>query len=195
MKERPILFSAPMIRALLAGAKTQTRRISKPQSEVFNGRAGGEWCGWPLTETGAKMPCPYGQPGDRLRVCETWATSHRWDSVKPSKLPTDGSAAIYYRASDDTPANTSRDGGVIQNWRPSIFLPTWASRITLEIESVRVERLQDISVEDALSEGITHHTMNCPKVEYQWLWESINGHGSWELNPWVWIVSFKRITS
>lgn len=206
MKERPILFSGEMVRAILEGRKTQTRRIVKPQpSDTFlpqigeyqrtlTDRKDGEQFPDPVVRFGASdenenYPCPYGQPGDRLWVRETFAFNGE---------------RFIYRADqyDDTmPSLAIQAGG---KWKPSIFCTRAASRITLEIVSVRVERLQDISCEDALAEGIDHY---CPGVtaalrgesesdpvqEYRELWESINGHSSWEQNPWVWVIEFQRI--
>ena len=193
MKERPILFSAPMVRALLDGSKTQTRRVVKPTPEwigqsgvlSYRGRVG--------------LPhalCPYGQPGDRLWVRETWARD-------------DEDGGLCYRAdigkvgdADDWERNRL-DGVPRFRWRPSMHMPRAASRISLEITEVRVERLQDISEDDALAEGcsstaIVHedgedYTGHYASEEYQDLWESINGPGSWDTNPWVWAVSFKRL--
>lgn len=186
MKERPMLFSAPMVLALQARTKTQTRRILKidgsSPSGAFWDHGGyepveiryGEWAfrskdAKSLMTAAPRSPifkCPYGTKGSKLWVKETWATSHRWDGIKPSELPIGGDGvgcAIYYRECDDTPQNTSRDGGIIQRWRPSIFMPRWASRITLEIEQVRVERLNDISEEDALAEGIGSWEQGYPR--------------------------------
>ena len=206
MKERPILFSAPMVRALLAGTKTQTRR-------VFKAKNGGVW---PNKNDLPGMQqimrsCPYGQPGDRLWVrenfdflpaggpdepqaCEIvyWVTGSR----EPRECPHDYNPMIYGR----------------EKIRPSIHMPRWASRITLEITSVRVERLQDISEKDCWAEGIEEvmhdfddasqcdmaKRLGCciedAKPLYAQLWEHINGQGSWDANPWVWVIEFKRIT-
>ncbi len=202
MTERPIIFSAPMVRALLAGTKTQTRRIIKDQtigyrfSEMRPDGAYLEWTGTPCCGTGvwdvpeysgiAKVP--YGQPGDRLWVRETFGHFERNDTLKPGDT-------IYYRA----------DGQCleIEPWRPSIHMPRWASRITLEVTGVRVERLQDISEADAQAEGCALECMTPTGDDsgsaihgpggYMALWESINGPGSWDANPWVWVVEFKRL--
>jgi hypothetical protein len=176
MRERPILFSAPMVRALLAGTKTQTRRIVKG--------------GIPFDDDFEIVASPYGDPGDRLWVRE----SHWWFKDEP-----DNSCGYYppkltredveYRADGD-------DGRKV--WRPSIHMPRWASRITLEVTGVRVERLQDISEADARAEGVEPNAFertadNYGSVLYRRLWESINGPGSWDANPWVWVVEFRRI--
>lgn len=227
MGERPILCSAPMVRALLAGRKTQTRRVVKPGMYIWEGQSEddcehiyqhdprfGEKC--------AKLvPCPYGAPGDRLWVRETWRTEELADGTDGVRFP-DGA----FCACENTPevgdawgsqhsAKSARRGTV---WRPSIHMPRWASRITLEVTGVRVERLQDISEEDAraegaqvvpfypddgfpLSDGWTHVgddgkcvLYTSARDSFRSLWESINGADSWAENPWVWVVSFKRVT-
>ena len=187
MKERPILFSAPMVRALLAGTKTQTRRIVKARDlewmDVHQG----------LREPDNAERCPHGQPGgDRLYVRETWAAPHAYDHLPPRLIPKD--ARVHYAATEDR-------GGLL--WRPSIHMPRWASRIILEVTSVRVELLQDISEADALADGISDtgalildsagNEQGGPIAEYAVLWDQINGDGSWESNPWVWVVEFKAI--
>jgi hypothetical protein len=194
MKERPILFSAPMIRAILEGRKTMTRRVVK---RVTEGSPYPEiWVPLPGTTNKHTPPCPYGQPGDRLWVRETWA----WDVQAQASL-----------RDEDGPFAYAADPFAVQRrlcprWRPSIHMPRWASRITLEITGVRVERLQDISEQDAMAEGIRpfgdgwgHHVhdglhyMHRAADSFASLWESINGAGSWDTNPWVWVVEFKRI--
>lgn len=169
MKERPILFSAPMVRAILEGRKTQTRRIAK-EFDPTPGKMDGI-----LSRHPHQQGCRYGKPGDRLWVRETWG----WDDEDPSAVNP------RYRAT-----HSSAD-----RWIPSIHMPRWASRITLKVESVRLERLQDISQKDAYSEGVTINDPDgCdPVMSFAELWESINGPGSWEANPWVWVVQFKRI--
>ena len=204
MKYRPILFSGAMVRALLADTKTQTRRILKPQP--FNGRPDDE-VHKQMIENGAlgqdesltdllngaidhgfipEAKCPYGQPGDRLWVRETFAhhvqaIGSKHDEDGPFVYAADGEFAKQYRLGN--------------KWKPSIFMPRWASRITLEITNIRVERLQDISEEDARAEGCwALGDCECTaKRQYQELWESINGKGSWDANPWVWVVEFRRI--
>jgi hypothetical protein len=195
MKERPILFSAPMVRALLDGRKTQTRRIAKPGTVVpIPPGLIGE----------VVLPCPYGQPGDRLWVRETHAFI--WPEDYPPERLQDHE--IQYRADTDGKCfagewpEEERDNEERPKWKPSIFMPRWASRILLEITDVRVERLQDISEEDARAEGveISDEWTGCADdlsgshvKSYQFLWESINGTGSWDANPFVWVISFRGI--
>lgn len=213
MKERPILFSAPMVRAILEGRKTQTRRVVKPQPVVIGSKA--EWAGprpkakrnsgafahW--ARTGEKpsldyiaWSCKYGQPGDRLWVRETWADLRGMGFGNDPR--TDKPFIVSYRADVKPGSDGDRariDYGV--KWKPSIHMPRWASRITLEITGIRVERLQDISNSDALDEGtpdIRTIKNNWDMVRcYQELWEKINGAGSWDVNPWVWVIEFKNI--
>lgn len=213
MKERPIIFSAPMIRAILDGSKTQTRRIApvdafditthdegsvtwtlkfaKPTRRntgghaVLSSHSGGKFTPEQAASIVASQFCPYGAPGDRLWVREAWQ-SHTG--------PLGESLVYAYRATDD-----HRLGP----WRPSIHMPREASRIDLAITGVRLERLQDISEADALAEGVNvhpdHHgkprdSIYSPVQAYRDLWDKINGAGSWAENPWVWVVEFKRVT-
>lgn len=257
-KERPILFNAQMILALLNGSKTQARRAVNPQPYVdkhgnycWNDRNFGQDSSGPRTqaiasqlpssETG-RVICPQGKPGDRLWVRETWRIG-AWDENK-------GALAIDYMASPpgETPwitvpedlenyygesvfekywmqstddcieSDLSTDADGKYHWepgqspcrvRPSTHMPRWASRITLEITGVRMERLHEISEADAMAEGCTENhngyfwggphavsglkQMVTAKKAYCDLWESINGPGSWDVNPWVWVVEFKRV--
>lgn len=147
MKERPILFSAPMVRAILDGRKTQTRRICKaqPPADALWGSNGAEWMWLEDRDDVADrvIRCPYGVVGDRLWVRETWAPDPRAPMV-------DGVAV--YRATDAV--TLSAHGARVERWYPSIHMPRWASRIALEVTGVRVERLNDISEADALAEGV-----------------------------------------
>lgn len=221
MKERPILFSAPMVRALLDGSKTQTRRAYKVRYHPDIG------CEMDASEL-AREPqhvidrcCPYGRPGDQLRVRETFFAYGRWETRFSEKKKRDEwhfvdmtaeCDRVYQFAADnpDLPLAAGR-GGALPGWykRPAIFMPRAASRILLEIISVRVERLNDCSEPDARAEGITDggcvccgaaEPCGCPNPSpdardaYVSLWESINGAGSWGANPWVWAVTFKRVT-
>jgi hypothetical protein len=129
--------------------------------------------------------CPYGVPGDRLWVRETWAAPHSCDHLPPRHC--DFPARFHYAASEER-------GGLL--WRPSIHMPRWVSRITLEVTGVRVERLQAISRGDAMDEGCPFPNMAQGPDPRQWyadLWDSLNGAGGWDLNPFVWCVSFRRV--
>lgn len=197
MKKRPILMSAPMVRALLDGSKTQTRRALRMPHGLWETSSSGDLVPIPAS-------CPYGKPGDRLWVREAHAivprTAYRCsEGVEQVLRPDDDHDAAIYREG----WTRSRSGF---SWRPSIHMPRWASRITLEITGVRVERLQDISEADAMAEGICKYDngtfgLDDPGacmgtsaiIAYMRLWEHINGPGSWEANPWVWVVSFRRI--
>ena len=199
MTERPILFSAPMVRALLAGTKTQTRRVVKPRKDPDFGcqMAPGEIAG----DENLERLSPYGKPGDRLWVRETWMpdppiddswASTQWAGCRDGKI-----AGVPERFRHPRFCNYAADwlhGPV--SWTPSIHMPRWASRILLEITSVRVERLQDITRGDAMAEGCPFPNManaTSPRDWYAALWEEINGGGSWDANPWVWVLEFKKI--
>jgi len=197
MTERPILFSGEMVRAILDGRKTQTRRVVKlPHNNplgaweptVVGGKgvcydkamtrpAPEEAAIW-HTRTGDCLGCPYGQPGDRLWVRETFVGA--------------GNLGVLYAA--DCPRGT--ESGVEGGWRPSIFMPRWASRLTLEITEVRVQRVQEISRGDAMEEGCPFANMADgpdPRDWFRDLWDSLNakrGHG-WDTNPWVWAITFR----
>lgn len=256
MAERPILFSAPMVQAILEGRKTQTRRIVKPMpglqsawlsQETLNsvphgGMSGGGWqmhhpragthhmgvdvehnspFGW--------IRCPYGVPGDRLWVRETWGSADQFYQSHENETP----SVVAYRADlaaiqwDAEPPRKIPKYDLEQwnwdtiRWRPSIHMPRWASRLTLEVVSVRVERLRDIGEDDARAEGLEGITKDGgltikygipdrdgfpgtddlgwpwrdwdadPRKACRTLWEHINGAGSWDANPWVWVVEFK----
>jgi hypothetical protein len=199
MKERPILMSAPMVRALLEGRKTQTRRVLKPHPEWVKD-------GVMFWKNKAAMihmhACPYGQLGDRLWVRETgWERPER--TPKMMREGADTWEAYYY----DADGWSAQDHADFKAWgfkrRPSIHMPRWASRILLELTDIRVERLQDISEEDAKAEGVSFGNItdqatgeiDCDAIEaYETLWESINGPGSWDKNPWVWVISFKKVS-
>lgn len=204
MRERPILFSSPMVRALLAGTKTQTRRVMKLQPDATWARDedtglhyalkmpasanGLPW--WNIGGIGGGKECPYGQPGDRLWVRETW----NYDP--PDEVFGKNPDRVIFRADYQHPDTLNADE--YPTWKPSIFMPRWASRILLEITGVRVKRLQDISIGDCCAEGAPiadnePHQTHAVHTWYQKLWESINGHGSWAANPWVWVVEFKVV--
>lgn len=245
MKERPILFSAPMVNAILNGTKIVTRRTNGLDRVNLNpeARTSAHYVNdgyWDLTMHDGTwhglIKCPYGQVGDQLWVRETW---------KPGAWRSDARVAIDYAASPEitnTPwihpleradyfvvrdffermdaeiesSGLSPDengfyhwepGKSPMKWRPSIHMPRWASRIQLEITNIRVERLQDISRKDAIAEGAPPSHPSIDKVSrefgyedfsrswYAQLWETINGAGSWDANPWVWVIEFKVINS
>ncbi len=203
MKERPILFSAPMVRAILAGAKTQTRRIVKPQPKWVYAD-----CVPVKTEDAdpkGEIRCPFGQPGDRLWVRETWAVSGLAFGMKPSRAAKIAAPSAWRYAADDTT-------GWSHGWKPSIHMPRAASRITLEITEVRGQRVQEISEDDARSEGVQRDAEHGSGwIDYRgWrgveacsfavdsfrsLWESIHGPGSWDRNDWAWALTFRRVES
>lgn len=215
MKFRPILFSAPMVRALLNGSKTQTRRVVKPRPDRYMGKRcmlqphelAGE------VNQGEYSNCPYGQPGDRLWVRETWCGEIDGHTSQLIYNEDGNTYKCLYRADGqhvvlddgDGFTKTNKDGSEASPWKPSIHMPRWASRITLEITGVRVERLHAISEADAIAEGIDADVSSAtlssigtrdvagPVAEYSVLWEQINGPGSWDLNPWVWVIEFKRV--
>lgn len=178
-KERPILFSGPMVRAILDGRKTQTRRIVKPQPKGTPelGGFGRLWF-----DGRDDMNCPHGLPGDRMWVRETFAIVNK-DC---------GPVAVYCADGEFQPDYIGH------RWSPSIHMPRWASRISLEVISVRVERLCGITEADAKAEGAEPSIVGADldhlkyRAGFQTLWESINGDGSWALNPWVWVLEFKR---
>ncbi|MDD5397412.1 MAG: hypothetical protein PHW24_05170 [Candidatus Moranbacteria bacterium] len=178
MKEHPILFSGEMVWAILEGRKTQTRRVIKPQPNKLKTEQGLLFAQYPNDEYWYGLKCNYGYAGDHLWVRESWRPLD--DDISVSKLgPGD---TIYYRADY---VGEALDG----KWRPSIHMPRWASRITLEIVNVRVERVQDISEEDAEAEGTKSID------SFHILWDIIN-HArdyGWETNPWVWKICFKRL--
>jgi hypothetical protein len=202
MKERPILFTTGNIQAILEDRKTQTRRIIKPQpildydsGYVFWGNRAFDIHGLPIS---VELPLlsPY-QPGMVLWVRETFAkTGDNWHDDWP------GHGDYYYKADDpwnevEWPIKYPKMKRWY-TWRPSIFMPKEACRIRLQVEEVNVERLRDISDEDCKAEGltapmITDHSQGGWYVAYKALWESINGKGSWNKNPWVWVIKFKRI--
>ncbi len=218
MTDRPILFSAPMIRALLAGAKTQTRRALKVQpigtpysaqaSLTKSGSRPVFYAGWDerAADGSTCCFCPYGVPGDRLWVRETWQGPLLQDFEidadadwhQPSHIHQYQNPVHCAYAADGGPAPEfiDMDDNLQQRWRPSIYMPRWASRLLLEVTEVRVERLQDISRGDAMAEGCPFPNMakgDDPRQWYAELWEQINGPGSWDENPWVWVLSFQRI--
>lgn len=195
VKERPILFSGEMVRAILDGRKTQTRRIVKKKKDWAFGceLAPSELAG--EINAGKFSNSIYGEPGERLWVRETFT----YDVVERPPYDQAGNPTeeqvVIYKASDRDPG--CYDG----KWKPSIFMPRDACRLTLEILNVKIERLRDISAEDCLKEGILPHgamsvyqsNNEARQARFKNLWESINGADSWEKNPWVWVIEFKRV--
>lgn len=207
MKSRPILFNTPMVRALLDGTKTQTRRAMKPQMVygnvcgLFNswylpkGKDGGTL--WPNAKEQILATCPYGQVGDQLWVRESF-------DFLPAGGPDQPQACqiVYWATGTTEPRDAPIDYNPMiyahEKVRPSIHMPRFASRITLEITSVRVERLQDITRGDCMAEGCPFPNIakeTDPKGWYSDLWTSINGADSWGKNPWVWVIEFKKVTA
>lgn len=250
IKERPILFSAPMVRALLDGSKIKTRRtngfewtnLSMPGmwDKVETGIYRSEFGAWfRFDDQGINrdvfIKCPYGKVGDRLWVRESFSVTAFYASQDNSteagsdeesaacrvKYHADGAESYVDELSCNNDFGVDEEEQALRASKnkssPSIHMPRWASRINLEITGVRVERLNDISDVDAINEGIIseHHVWRepeyplpdiayrpsakseyrytCPKQAFQDLWESINGAGSWQENPYVWVIEFKRI--
>lgn len=222
MNSLPLLYTGAMVRATLADIKTMTRRVVK--GKAF------DWLeAYELTPEFVALPgnamCPNGQPGDQLWVRETFFAWGRWEtrfSVKKGRdewhfvdMTLESGRQYHYAVADQTLIIGAKGrGGVAPMWwtRPAIFMPRAASRITLEITEVRVERLQDISDADAVAEGADclkwsgiegtaadlidwplKEVTNPYRNGFAVLWESINGDGSWAANPWVWVVSFRRL--
>ncbi|WP_339492447.1 hypothetical protein [Pseudomonas rhizophila] len=224
IKERPILFSAPMVRAILEDRKTVTRRVIKPQPTWD-----GKWFQWdghaPNSKDGAvggntieaaDLMCwssPYGKRGDQLWVRETWGLQVRRYGGGT------GEHIVYRATNPDAIYCKSAEGREYPvKWKPSIHMPRHSSRILLEITDVRVERLQDISEEQAKAEGIVgvafrpddgwpictgymvgpddgkSQLQTTAVGAFAGLWSSINGQENWDANPWVWVVEFKRVT-
>ena len=185
MKERPIIFSGPMVRAILEGRKTMTRRVVKNAHIITcDDRTG-------ATDT----RCPYGVPGDRLWVKETFYVDHGdffYGGPLPKERPIWADDMLYFRADsprgsccDLIPECQCAEVGPTK-WRSSIHMPRWASRITLEVVGVLVQRVQDISEEDARAEGFAS------RAEFAAYWDTIHGPGAWERNDWVWVFEYRR---
>ena len=224
--ERPILFSSEMVKAILEGRKTMTRRVVKKDiSNQFDIDVDNTVAAYINQLTGDSYDpveiCPYDDVGDRLWVRETWYYEEHMHGSTEGMPDSPGglySHRLVYKADcQDYPVNV---GVGRQGWRPSIFMPRWASRITLEITDIKVEQLQDITEEDAIAEGIhlcagideegythgyhwgpvsdTELLFNSATSAYRKLWDSINGRGrkpgrAWENDPWVWVISFKVV--
>ncbi len=213
MKERGMIFNGEMVRATLDGRKTQTRRPIKWKqtrfTEIGEREDGSKW---PWSEDAEHAcdfwhPCPFGAVGDRIWVREAFRVHSRATDV----------ATLVYKASERNswteqthrvPVAVCNKPATPEKWTPSLHMPRWASRILLEITDVRVERLNGISEEDARAEGIIDGgCLNCGEPEpcgcanpepdatdaFAYLWQSIYGQESWNANPWVWVISFKRV--
>lgn len=211
MKERPILMSGPMVTAILSGAKTQTRRVVKFTESGYVK----EPCGhrrWHRDDPNATLACPYGSIGDRLWVRETfqplWADENQFNDERDYK--TGLGYYVNYPATDGIAEWHDFYREEVSNaCKPSIFMPRWASRITLEITDVRVERLMEISADDVIAEGVglafskfktfsvktDRQAWECGTLQmFAQLWDKINGKKhSWASNPFVWVVEFKRV--
>ena len=207
--ERPILFNGDMVRAILDGRKTQTRRVVKPQPEFHGGKGdegdlscyatkyaecdGGDPLYWDEYLARCKHMFPYGKVGDRLLVRETWATlACRCCDHEDELAPCTCLDAPKYKA--DAPKIVL---DTVDRWRPSIHMPRWASRITLEITGVRVERLNQISDDDARAEGyLSAFGPGMFSRAFDSYWDTLAPDGArWSDNPWVWVIEFKRINT
>lgn len=222
MKERPILFSEQRVRALLVGQQTQTRRIMKTQAlgpgqdnhegvHAFDVSANHLHGYKMMAMTDISYQCPYGKPGDILWVRETWrgpivpesALAEYERDPTPFRLP----EFCQYRADSNELGHHSMNDteGEQFGWQTAIHMPRWASRINLQITGVRAEKIQDISEDDIMAEGVqtdshflnNFFTMNMnsesPKEAYRKAWQKQYGATSWEVNPWVWVVEFQRV--
>ncbi|ENU6495968.1 hypothetical protein ACFIC5_002666 [Salmonella enterica] len=205
MSERGMIFNGEMVRAILEGRKTQTRRVLATYQDAVkfcpewdvNGKqifiVLGEKDHTGMNPVITAIPCPFGQPGDRVWVRETFRVHSRATDV----------ATLVYRASvrnswteqtHRVPVAVCNKPATLEKWTPSIHMPRWASRITLEITGVRVERLNSITESDAEAEGVTDTGFGDLLVDgYRYLWKSIYGEESWAANPWVWVIEFKRV--
>ncbi len=221
MNFKSILFSTEMVQAILDGRKTQTRRILKSRHESgrfaicknIDGQVE-QICslGWDEENVEKDNICPYGHPGDVLWVRESWNVTTLISSTSKSDVL--GTKTIRYKADNDQFNRCTKRS---MKWKPSIYMPKEACRLFLKVKNVRVERLQDITEEDAIAEGIEYNNgkinntlsgyrfyvntepksivplTKCPINSFRSLWEKINGIQSWKTNPWVWVISFERI--
>lgn len=199
---KPIIFSTEMVRAILDGRKTQTRRVIKPQPDKY-----GYWkhkAGHMVHKQDLNLCCPYGQPGDTLWVRETWVRCANGCPNDGRPVGPDGWSCLY-RATEPE-AMEYPISSKTTRWHPSIHMPKWAARLFLEITDIRVERVHDISEEDAVDEGIevdeNNHVVRGDDINwggavtaFAELWDSINAKRgySWDSNPWVWVVIFRRV--
>ena len=193
MRKRPVLMHARSIKGIMEGRKSQTRRIVKPQpperwtQHEFTAPDMVRWAYQLPSLDWHTVKCPYGQPGDRLWVRETWC------------LGGEDGKKVLYRATEGSDADC---------WRPSIHMPRWASRLTLEVANVRVERVQDISYSGITREGVIPELrpgldvsidgelsdmgLSAVRDQFKRLWDDTNGKGAWDRNDWVWVVEFKK---
>jgi hypothetical protein len=186
MKQRPILFNTEMVQAILAGRKTQTRRVVKPPKGVRYYFDDGK-CVLEGEDDYIDMECPYGERGDILWVRETWCLSTPYGPEDYYYGYKAGDIGVKIKASE------RYDYRSADIYRPSIHMPKDAARIWLRIKDVRVERLQDISNEDIRAEGAAEFGCTTHRLNWQTLWESVNGSNSWKDNPFVWVIEFERI--
>ena len=213
VKERGMIFNGEMVRAILEGRKTQTRRVIKLEHErgfqnpVIRGKNGA------VSSVSCRLAptlCPHGKPGDHIWVRETFQ-GPLFDYEQMEAYLEDGSKfekpefCVYKADGKPAPEFFDADDNLHCRWRPSIHMPRWASRILLEVTDVRVERLNAISQDDAIAEGAppSHPSIDCVSQEYgfpdfsrSWFgqtWQHIYGEESWQDNPWVWVIEFKRI--
>lgn len=208
MRERPIVFGPESVRAILAGSKSQTRRVIKPQPVVNESELNichPERAHIPLSERVNEAwqagyidaDCPYGAPGDRLWVRERWAHFFKGETPGACVYLADAGTDRWRQAASEDFALNAWKG----MWRSPLLMPRWASRLTLEITEVRVQRVQDLTVADAEAEGIdpTPHAMKPSGIdmvlEYRHAWDALNAKRGfpWSSNPWVWVVEFKRV--
>ncbi|OAT46974.1 hypothetical protein [Providencia heimbachae] len=224
MKERGIIFNTEMVRAILDGRKTQTRSVVKgaTSNHIFHGwvtssihsRDEGRAC-WSnntlsMRGNSIRLHCPFGKIGDRLWVRETWQgplldyenANRFYEAPEPFQITEN---CVYKADATAVPEYFDADDNLRQGWKSSSQMPRWASRITLEITDVRVERLQDISKQDAIYEGAPrgHHSIDViskrfgfPDFSRSWfaqIWMDIYGEDNWAANPWVWVIEFKRV--
>jgi len=208
VRETPIIFNSEMVRACLDGRKTVTRRPIKPQPEASLSRLENTDL-WTYTLCEREWKCPYGQPGDKLWVRETWATMRLHDSKAPSLIQRSTDPRIWYMADSppkwDTQCNPWPEGNM-GKIRPSIHMPRWACRIVDDITNIRVERLQEITRSDIKAEGLAvPKEYRSDDLEYnyrQWLpdewkrlWDSLytkKPEYQWNANPWVWVIEFVK---
>lgn len=221
VKERPILFSGPMVKAILDGRKTQTRRVIKPQPTEYAfeadaapgfARFGYDYIvGNPsdgiVDQTYQILKCPYGQPGDQLWVRENWQCFKAGTDQPIPHNPQPALCVTGYQATDAARAKEYNSPEWKGPWKPSIHMPRWVSRIQLEITNVRIERVQEISdrgaQNDCTAEGVfllglghdweERGFSSSEKCAFHDLWSKINGPESWDSNPWVWVIEFKRL--